>query len=397
MKDFKDKLDKFAKTKKGKYTIIGTCLLVAVSVGTVAYKMNTNTLKLINEAVEVEYGQTYNPSLKEIVKDYKKYNNKDLKLENNIKNEEGKEYPRVGKYEIKVLYKKQEVTQNVEIKDTTKPELTKPENIEILQGTDLSTFDFKSLLSATDLSELKDYKIDYSKVDANTVGEYEASVSIQDKYENKTQDTVKVTIIEKPTINADEVVVQEIITNEDGTKTVKNTVKKQAEATDKKVVSNSNNTNINQSNSSTTSTGGSTSTSGNTSSNNNNNSNSTTKPTTKPSNNGSNTGSSSNSSTSTTAKPSTGSSNSSSNSGNSGTSNNGTASTQHTHTAVGNSGRWVNSYSEVESAFYSTIKYWGDKVDNVEIDWNTYSKNCPSGYTNVHSCTCGKITWDWIY
>lgn len=106
MKDFKDKLDKFAKTKNGKYTIIGTCLLVAVSVGIVAYEMNTNTLKLINEAVEIEYGKTYNPSLKEIVKDYKKYNNKDLKLENNIKNEEGKEYPSVGKYEIKVLYKK---------------------------------------------------------------------------------------------------------------------------------------------------------------------------------------------------------------------------------------------------------------------------------------------------
>lgn len=371
MKDFKGKLDKFAKTKKGKYTIIGTCLLVAISVGTVAYKMNTNTLKLINEAVEVEYGQTYNPSLKEIVKDYKKYNNKDLKLENNIKNEEGKAYPRVGKYEIKVLYKKQEVTQKVEIKDTTKPELTKPENIEILQGTDLSTFDFKSLLSATDLSELKDYKIDYSKVDANTVGEYEASVSIQDKYENKTQDTVKVTIIEKPTINADEVVVQETITNEDGTKTVKNIVKKQAEATDKKVVSNSNNTNINQSNS-------------------------TTKPTTKPSNNGSNTGSSSNSSTSTTTKPSTGSSNSSSNSGNSGTSNNGTTSTQHTHTAVGTSGMWVSSVKEVISTYNSVCQQWETKFNNGEITYQEYIANTPFGYTNIRECNCGKLTWDWV-
>lgn len=394
MKDFKDKLDKFAKTKKGKYTIIGTCLLVAVSVGIVAYEMNTNTLKLINEAVEIEYGQTYNPSLKEIVKDYKKYNNKDLKLENNIKNEEGKEYPSVGKYEIKVLYKKQEVTQNVEIKDTTKPELTKPENIEILQGTDLSTFDFKSLLSATDLSELKDYEIDYSKVDANTVGEYEVSVSIQDKYENKTRATVKVTIIEKPTINDDEVVVQETIINEDGTKIVKNTVKKQAESTDKKVVSNSNNTNINQSNSSTTSTGGSTSISGNTSSNNTNNSNSATKPTTKPSNNGSNTSSGTNSSTSTTTKPSTGSS---SNSGNSGTSNNGTSSTPHTHTAVGNSGKWVNSYSEVESAFNNILEFWDIKYQNGEIDYQTLIQKCPYGYNNVHSCACGKITWDWQY
>ena len=32
------------------------------------------------------------------------------------------------------------------MKDTTAPEITTPENIEILQGTDLATFDFKSLI-----------------------------------------------------------------------------------------------------------------------------------------------------------------------------------------------------------------------------------------------------------
>ena len=388
MRDLKEKWIGLIKTKKGKGILLGVVIIILViSVG-VLYINNDKTLQLNKETVEVEYGKTYNPSLKEIVKDYGDFNSKDLKLESTIKNEEGKEYPSVGKYEVKVTYKKQEVTQKVEVKDTTKPELTVPENIEILQGTDLSTFDFKSLLNATDLSELKDYEIDYSKVDANTVGEYEVNVSIQDKYENKTDAKVKATVIEKPTINDDEVVVQEVVTNEDGTKTVKNSVKKQAEATDKKVVSNSNNTNKNTANSSTT-TGGSTSTSGNTSSSNKNNSSSS-----SSNSSNSNNGSSS-------SKPSSGSSNSnnsgssSSNSGSSSTG--GSTSTSHTHIAVGNSGKWVNSYSEVDKAFSEIGTYWENKLDSGKIDFQTYCRKCPIGYTDVHSCTCGKITWDWQY
>lgn len=385
MRDLKEKWIGLIKTKKGKGILLGVLIITLIILLSVIFIKNDKTLQLNKETVEVEYGKTYNPSLKEIVKDYGDFNSKDLKLESTIKNEEGKEYPSVGKYEVKVTYKKQEVTQKVEVKDTTKPELTVPENIEILQGTDLSTFDFKSLLNATDLSELKDYEIDYSKVDANTVGEYEVNVSIQDKYENKTDAKVKATVIEKPTINDDEVVVQEVVTNEDGTKTVKNSVKKQAEATDKKVVSNSNNTNKNTANSSTT-TGGSTSTSGNTSSSNKNNSSSS-----SSSSSSSNNGSSS-------SKPSNGSSNTGSSSSNSGSSSTGgSTSTSHTHIAVGNSGKWVSSYSEVVNTFNSTIEYWGNKVESGEIDYQTYSKNCPSGYTNVRSCTCGKITWDWIY
>ena len=376
MRDLKEKWIGLIKTKKGKGILLGVVIIILVILVGVLYINKDKTLQLNKETVKIEYGKTYNPNLKDIVKSYDDFNSKDLKLESTIKNEEGKEYPSVGKYEIKVTYKKQEVTQKVEVKDTTKPELTVPENIEILQGTDLSTFDFKSLLNATDLSELKDYEIDYSKVDANTVGEYEVNVSIQDKYENKTDAKVN------------EVVVQEVVTNEDGTKTVKNSVKKQAEATDKKVVSNSNNTNKNTTSSSTT-TGGSTSTSGNTSSSNKNNSSSS-----SSNSSNSNNGSSS-------SKPSSGSNNSnnsgssSSNSGSSSTG--GSTSTSHTHIAVGNSGKWVSSYSEVEKAFDDILDYWDKKYKNGEIDYQTLLQKCPIGYTNVHSCTCGKITWDWQY
>ena len=38
---------------------------------------------------------------------------------------------------------------------------------------------------ASDLSELKDYAIDLSKIDSNASGEYETVVAIEDIYRNK--------------------------------------------------------------------------------------------------------------------------------------------------------------------------------------------------------------------
>ena len=122
-------------------------------------------------------------------------------------------------------------------KDTTAPEMTVPENIEILQGTDLNTFDFKSLLPVTDLSEISDYTFDLSGIDANVPGEYTLKASVQDKYENKTEKDVKVTVTAPPAVASDEVVVQEEVTNPDGTKSIKNTVKKKTDAGGNKVVS----------------------------------------------------------------------------------------------------------------------------------------------------------------
>ena len=62
-------------------------------------------------------------------------------------------------------------------------------------------------------------------------------MSIQDKYENKTEKDVKVTVTASPAVASDEVVVQEEVTNPDGTKSIKNTVKKKTDAGGNKVVS----------------------------------------------------------------------------------------------------------------------------------------------------------------
>ena len=115
--------------------------------------------------------------------------------------------------------------------------MTAPENIEILQGTDLNTFDFKSLLPVTDFSEISDYTFDLSGIDANVPGEYTLKASIQDKYENKTEKDIKVTVTAPLAVASDEVVVQEEVTNPDGTKSIKNTVKKKTDAGGNKVVS----------------------------------------------------------------------------------------------------------------------------------------------------------------
>ncbi len=50
---------------------------------------------------------------------------------------------------------------------------------------------------ASDLSELKDYAIDLSKIYSNASGEYETVVAIEDIYGNKTEKNIKIKILEK--------------------------------------------------------------------------------------------------------------------------------------------------------------------------------------------------------
>lgn len=158
-----------------------------------------NEISLIKDNVVIEYGNAYNPEVDELI-DLSKYNfinQQEIRIETNIENEKDKDYPKVGEYEINVYYKKKILKQKIEVKDTTAPELSVKDNIEIPFGTDLSTFDFKNYIVASDLSELKDYAIDLSKIDSNASGEYETVVAIEDIYGNKTEKNIKIKILEK--------------------------------------------------------------------------------------------------------------------------------------------------------------------------------------------------------
>lgn len=228
------------KISKKNAVIIAGAVVVVTAVGGTAYAMSGPKLALNKEKVTVEYGTQYKPELKDIVKDYKDFDKKSLKLINKIPNEKDKTYPAVGKYTITVKYKKKSLKQSVIVKDTKAPEVAVPADIEVLQGTDLATFDFKSLMSVSDASETT-IDVDTSKVDVNTPSQYDINVTVTDKHGNKTVKAGKVTVTAKPEISDDEQVVQETVKNSDGTTSVRNSVQKRSQSSGKKVVSNSSN------------------------------------------------------------------------------------------------------------------------------------------------------------
>ena len=228
------------KISKKNAVIIAGAVVAVTAVGGTAYAMSGPKLALNKEKVTVEYGTQYKPKLKDIVKDYKDFDKKSLKLINKIPNEKDKIYPAVGKYTITVKYKKNSLKQSVIVKDTKAPEVAVPADIEILQGTDLATFDFKSLMNVSDASETT-IDVDTSKVDVNTPAQYDINVTVTDKHGNKTVKAGRVTVTAKPEIGDDEQVVQETVKNSDGTTAVRNSVQKKSQSSGKKVVSNSSN------------------------------------------------------------------------------------------------------------------------------------------------------------
>lgn len=228
------------KISKKNAVIIAGAVVAVTAVGGTAYAMSGPKLALNKEKVTVEYGTQYKPELKDIVKDYKDFDKKSLKLINKIPNEKDKTYPAVGKYTITVKYKKNSLKQSVIVKDTKAPEVAVPADIEILQGTDLATFDFKSLMNVSDASETT-IDVDTSKVDVNTLAQYDINVTVTDKHGNKTVKAGRVTVTAKPEIGDDEQVVQETVKNSDGTTAVRNSVQKKSQSSGKKVVSNSSN------------------------------------------------------------------------------------------------------------------------------------------------------------
>ncbi len=228
------------KISKKNAVIIAGAVVAVTAVGGAAYAVSGPKLALNKEKVTVEYGTQYKPELKDIVKDYKDFDKKSLKLINKIPNEKDKTYPAVGKYTITVKYKKNSLKQSVIVKDTKAPEVAVPADIEVLQGTDLATFDFKSLMNVSDASETT-IDVDTSKVDVNTPAQYDINVTVTDKHGNKTVKAGKVTVTAKPEISDDEQVVQETVKNSDGTTAVRNSVQKKSQSSGKKVVSNSSN------------------------------------------------------------------------------------------------------------------------------------------------------------
>ncbi len=231
-------IEKYLDTKQKK--IVAGCLagvLVIGCAGAVIYSTSSSKeLVLASDEVKAEFGQKVSTNvadyldpnkvdnLDKIIKDTKEKDNlKYVTVTNkdeqgNVVSKEEKDYPKVGNYEINFTYKKEKQTVKVTVKDTTAPEIKAPDSIDVIQYTDFSTFNFGELLQATDYSDVKDWKIDTSKVDVNTIGTYDLKVTIQDKYKNKASKKLKVNIVQAPEVAEGEVAVTEVVTDENGNK-----------------------------------------------------------------------------------------------------------------------------------------------------------------------------------
>ena len=229
-------------------------LLLVAGIGTAyAVTRTSNTLVLTKDQIDAELGQivstdvadylNYNKidskTAEKIIKDAKSTNNfKYVTVENkdengNVISKEQKEYPEVGKYKINFSYENDKKSVDVKVNDTTKPKITVPDTIDVIQFTDLSTFNFAELLKAEDYSDLKDWQIDTSKVDVNTLGTYDLKISISDVEKNKAEKEMKINIVEVPVVAEGEVAVTEIVTDENGNKKTVVTKKSSSEVSSK--------------------------------------------------------------------------------------------------------------------------------------------------------------------
>ena len=242
-------IDKYLNTRKKK--VIAGCVAGVLVIGCAgAIILNTSSSKelvLASDEVKAEFGQRVSTNIADyldanksgdvdkIIKDTKEKDNlKYVTVTNkdeqgNVVSKEEKDYPKVGNYEINFTYKKEKQSVKVTVKDTKAPEITAPDSIDVIQYTDLSTFNFGELLQATDYSDVKDWKIDTSKVDVNTIGTYDLKVSIQDKYKNKASKKLKVNVVQAPEVGEGEVAVTEVVTDENGNKKTVVTKKSSAE------------------------------------------------------------------------------------------------------------------------------------------------------------------------
>lgn len=231
-------IEKNLDTKQKK--IVAGCLsgVLVIGVASAVILNNNGSKELIFTSNEVyaEFGQKVSTNvadyldinkvdnLDKIIKDTKEKDNlKYVTVTNkdeqgNVVSKEEKDYPKVGNYKINFTYKDEKATVKVTVKDTTAPEITAPDSIDVIQYTDLSTFNFGELLKVTDYSDVNEWEFDTSDVDMNTIGTYDMKVSISDKYKNKATKKVKINVVEFPAVAEGEVAVTEIVTDENGNK-----------------------------------------------------------------------------------------------------------------------------------------------------------------------------------
>lgn len=205
--------------KKNKGFIVGALVLL-LSASLYVF-LNLNKVALKSDIITIEYGDKMNIENEEILETTDSKVLSSLKVDQSaIDMEEGKDYPKVGKYNLIVTYKALFQTQSknltLVVADTKEPIFNKsPKRIEI-QGND-EKHDFTSYFEVEELSEFE-LIIDTELVDFENEGIYYAQAVATDIYGNQaTHDFAILIEVEETTIEEDEGRTETDETNESAT------------------------------------------------------------------------------------------------------------------------------------------------------------------------------------
>ena len=271
--------------------VIGILVIAFITTGFIVLNKEPDYLVLKNKAIKVELGTKFDNNLEtyldttKLSSDIKKDVLKNVKISVDKKLKDS-DYYSVGNYKVTISYKNQKEVVKYKVVDTTAPVITGVESIDIVQGIDLSAYDFASLFTVSDLAKVET-EFDTSAIDSNVINSYTLKVIVKDESKNETVKEVAVNIVQAPSL--DEEIVSETVTNADGSTSVKTVTKKKATVeSNSNSSSSSNNISNSKSSNSTSNNNSSTARPNNSSSNTNTNTN-------KPDNGGSSNNSSSSS------------------------------------------------------------------------------------------------------
>ena len=234
--------------------VIGILVIAFITIGFFVLNKEPDYLVLKNETVKVELGTKFDNNLEtyldttKLSSDIKKDVLKNAKISVDKKLKDS-DYYSVGNYKVTISYKNQKEVVKYKVVDTTAPVITGVESIDIVQGIDLSAYDFASLFTVSDLAKVET-EFDTSAIDSNVINSYTLKVIVKDESKNETVKEVAVNIVQAPSL--DEEIVSETVTNADGSTSVKTVTKKKATVESN---SNSNSSSNNISNSKSSSSG----------------------------------------------------------------------------------------------------------------------------------------------
>lgn len=219
--------------KKKSYIIISICCLIAFGIGVYIYFQEYLLLK--NETLILEYGETTSLKLEDLLelKDINKERKEDILahtiINTDFENEEAKDYPAVGEYNVSLTYFREQKKMKIKVEDTIKPKIIKPQHIQVLAE---ETLDEKTLLSYFKVQDLAPSKVtfDFSQYNHQKSGLQNIQVIAIDQNGNETKEDYTIETLSKPDLSRYKV---ETVIEKDKTGNISNV---KIKMTEKKVV-----------------------------------------------------------------------------------------------------------------------------------------------------------------